>query len=89
MAKTRDPHEACVQTPYLEKISKSTDSNASLINETRVQNGARRTRVQIAYARVALTKAKKRQDHLMRILLINARTAFTNQMRACEIRVDF
>ena len=36
-----------------------------------------------------IDKAKKRQDHQTRVLLINARTGSTNRLWIYEIRVDY
>jgi len=59
----------------------SRDSKASLTNETHVQKSQDAESPGLAFnlqTREPRDKAEKHQDHQTRVLLINARTAFTN-----------
>jgi len=60
------------------------------VSKTRVQNSQNGELTRLAFIHRCegrVDKAKKRKDHQTRVLLFNARTASTNQMRTCEIRV--
>jgi len=86
-------HEAHMKSHLkftLMNFSTSWDSNTSLIMRLTFRSPkfrARQACVQFIAAKVMLAR-EKCKDHQIRVLLINTKIVFINQIRACEPRVD-